>query len=270
MKKLLAILAIGCVCAAAAFIALPLLSPPAPQTAATETNTAPPEAPTTEPGAAPVLAPAQSNPAFVALIKDTPATQILAALQAYFPTEAATLEAKLAQTITADTDPAEAYAAVVVFSDQIRQMFAPNLAKAPDAALQDVLTAKAEIIAGFSDQPQVCNRAIVSGPFALTLLEAEGIPGIGTSADVLFQALHQGQRADDVRRNPNGQDLAQLTQAFAQSGGSEADLNLVFNPDPEDPRLCGAMLRFLQVLSTADFEGAVVLRAAITVAMIGT
>ena len=235
---------------AAGFLIYPLLaptpaSPPAPQPQATATAAT--QDPTSH---------------FMAVIADTPANAFYVALRTHDPSEAQTL-------LTADAPTsAQAFERVTMLGSDLSKILAKNLKSAPDDTLQALLAAQADTISAFADAPMVCNRVIVSGgPFALSADEAARVENIGANVDVLFRALAEGGQSEAAGLNPTGTDLARLSAAFNAAGGAPEDWARVMKPQGDDPRLCGAMLTFLRVLAEAEFEGAAVLRAAISVAL---
>lgn len=253
MKRLLIPAAAVALTVAAGFLIYPLLaptpaSPPAPQPLAVATAPAATQDPTSD---------------FMAVIADTPANAFYVALRTHYPSEAQTL-------LTADAPTsAQAFERVTTLGSDLSKILAKNLKSAPDETLQALLAARADTISAFADVPMVCNRVIVSGgPFALSADEAARVENISANVDVLFRALAEGGQSEAAGlNNPTGTDLARLSAAFTAAGGAPEDWARVMKPQGDDPRLCGAMLTFLTVLAEAEFEGAPVLRAAISVAL---
>lgn len=256
MKRLLTLTAAVALTVAAGFLIYPLLAPsPAP---------APAAQPAPQPVAAAPAPTATTDPTshFMAVIADTPANAFYVALRTHYPSEAQTL-------LTADAPTsAQAFERITTLASDLSKILAENLKSAPDDTLQALLAARANTISAFEDAPMVCNRVIVSGgPFALSADEAARVANIGANIDVLFRALAEGGQSEAAGLNPTGTDLARLSAAFTAAGGAPEDWALVMKPQGDDPRLCGAMLTFLRVLAEAEFEGAPVLRAAISVAL---
>jgi hypothetical protein len=63
------------------------------------------------------------------------------------------------------------------------------------------------------------------------------------------------------RTQATDDDWGNLIVDFYAAGGTDDELDLVMQPDIQSPQLCGAMLRFLRVLTDADFLGSDRLRA---------
>ena len=62
-------------------------------------------------------------------------------------------------------------------------------------------------------------------------------------------------------------DWGNLIVDLYAAGGTDAELGLVMKPNIQSPQLCGAMLRFLRVLTDADFPSSDRLRAEMVTAM---
>lgn len=144
----------------------------------------------------------------------------------------------------------------------IRRRHASNLRTAPDASLAAVIEVQLQILKQFESDPILCNQVFAYGAIAVPKeQQAKLVDMMELSASVLFRAMHEGQAFPVQRNNATEEDWGNLMEEFILSGGTEAELELVSNPDLKNPALCGAGLRFLRTVSFADFDGADRIRA---------
>jgi len=87
------------------------------------------------------------------------------------------------------------------------------------------------------------------------------------SAGLLYRAMYEGEQSPVQRAQATDDDWGNLIVDFYAAGGTDDELDLVMQPDIQNPQLCGAMLRFLRVLTDAEFPGSDRLRAEMVAAM---
>ncbi|MYM56201.1 hypothetical protein [Thalassovita mangrovi] len=203
------------------------------------------------------------------VIEGTPTSAAMYhALQEYYPDEAGYFRSQFVETIKTSRNQESANADGFKIGAEIRRRHAPHLRKAPDKSLQEVLQLQTQIIAMFEDDTAMCNRVIMFGAGSIPKDKRQRIEGVLDSTGVIFRAMHEGEYSPVQREPVTENDWRQVIAEFSTAGGTETELALVMEPDVENAQLCNAMLRFLRVLTDADFPGADRPRAEIAAAML--
>lgn len=214
--------------------------------------------------------PLQSDAEIERLLLSSPAGATYRAVQTYFPAEAAYWREQTAEVLRGDGTDFEKSTAAIEIGAAIRRRHAPALAKAPDDMLVRVLEHQIGMIAEFRESPDACNSMLMNGPAALTREERNSLVSHLQTADVLYEAMHAGETAPVERTDPNEDDWNALLAALGNAGLTDDEVALVAEPNPNDERLCKAMLGFLETVQSATFPGADRLRAEMAVSMLGS
>jgi hypothetical protein len=214
--------------------------------------------------------PLESDTEIDQLLMTSPAGPTYKAVRTYFPTEAAYWRERTAEVLKGDANDFEKSNAAIEIGAAIRRRNAPSLANAPDAMLVKVLNHQIGLIAEFRDAPETCNTMLMQGPAALSKQERNALISHIQSADVLYEAMHAGQTAPVDRTAATTEDWQALMSAMSEAGLTEEEIALIAEPDPNDARLCQAMLGFLDTIRSASFPGADRLRAEMAVSMLGS
>ena len=213
-------------------------------------------------------APAQPTEAEITgIIEASPAGELYRALKAYYPEEAEYLRDSVVALLSRGTDEEEAFSKALTVGAEIRRRHAANLRAAPDQSLWAILQSQTQMIAAFDDDPVLCNRVIMFGPGVIPKNQRHRIVALMDSAGLLYRAMYEGEQSPVQRTQATDDDWDNLILDFYTAGGTDDELDLVMQPDIQSPQLCGAMLRFLRVLTDAEFPGSDRLRAEMVAAM---
>ena len=192
------------------------------------------------------------------------------AMKTYFPDKAAEWRATLGELVIQRRKGLYNTASAINAGAELRRDYAHHLATAPDDLLVQVIGQQHALYATFRDSPDACGRFLLEGPVALTAVERQRLTPFLNDAGLLFEAMHAGMTAPVSRAPTSEAEWVSLFRQMRDAGLSDADIDLIANPDPAAPRYCDAFLGFLDALATADFEGADRLRAEMAVAMISS
>ncbi|MFX0541535.1 hypothetical protein ACEWPM_007355 [Roseovarius sp. S4756] len=203
----------------------------------------------------------------VAMIEDSPVSEMYAALRRYFPEEAEYFMSSFMVALKDNLGNEDAFSKMFAVGAEIRQRHAANLRTAPDQLLRSILEYQTQVIAAFEEDPMLCNRVVMLGAAAIPKSERKRIVGQMESAGLLYRAMYEGTQSPVQRAQATDEDWGNLFVDFYETGGTDEELELVTQPDVENPELCGAMLRFLDVLTEANFSGSDRLRAETVAAM---
>jgi hypothetical protein len=201
------------------------------------------------------------------IIEDSPAREMYNALQSYFPDDAEYFLDSMTVLLEENPSEEEAHAKMRTVGADIRRRHAANLRTAPDQSLSAILQFQTQIFASFDNDPVLCNRVIMYGPAAISVDQSHRVEVFGDSVGLLYQAMYEGEQFPVQRAQATADDWGNLIADFYAAGGTDDELDLVMQPDIQNPQLCGAMLRFLRVLTVADFPGSDRLRAEMVSAM---
>ena len=201
------------------------------------------------------------------MIEASPAGEMYRALQGYYPGEAKYLRDSMETLLNEGASEEEAFSKMFTVGAEIRRRHAANLRTAPDQSLWAILQSQTQMIAAFEDDPVLCNRVVMFGPEAIPENDRHRIVALMDAAGVLYRAMYEGEQSPVQRTQATDDDWSNLFADFYQAGGTDDELDLVMQPNLQNPQLCGAMLRFLRVLTDADFSGADRLRAEMVVAI---
>ena len=196
-----------------------------------------------------------------ALLQDGNAGNMYRALLSYYPSEATFLLNSAVAVLELNPSEEEAFSKMSAAGAEIRRRHASGLKSAPDASLGRILDNQFQIIKALQNDPITCNRVIMFGVDALPEADRSRIIAIMDSTHLLVRAMYEGETSPVVRSATSEEDWDALGDAFYAAGGSDAELDLVIEPDLQDPQLCGAMLRFVSVVGDARFEGSDRVRA---------
>ena len=201
------------------------------------------------------------------MIDASPAGEMYRALKGYYPDEAKYLRDSMVALLSGGADEEEAFSKMLTVGAEIRRRHAANLRTAPDQSLSAILQSQTQMIAAFDDDPVLCNRVVMFGAGSIPEDERPRIVALMDSAGLLYRAMYEGEQSPVQRTQATDDDWGNLIVNFYAAGGTDDELDLVMQPDIQNPQLCGAMLRFLRVLTDADFPGADRLRAEMVAAM---
>lgn len=201
------------------------------------------------------------------VIEASPAGEMYRALKGYFPEEAKYLQSSIASVLASGADKDEAFSKMLTVGAEIRRRHAANLRGAPDQSLSSVLQSQTQMIAAFHDDPLLCNRVVMFGPSVIPQHQRHRVVALMDSAGLLYRAMYEGEQSPVSRAKPTDNDWGSLISDFYSAGGTDDELDLVMQPNIQNPQLCSATLRFLRVLTDADFSGSDRLRAEIVASM---
>ena len=201
------------------------------------------------------------------MIEASPAGEMYRALKGYYPSEAAYLRESMVTMLNEGASEEEAFSKMLTVGSEIRRRHAANLRTAPDQSLLAILQSQTQMIAAFNDDPILCNRVVMFGPVAIPQDERHRVVALMDSAGLLYRAMYEGEKSPVQRAQATDEDWSNLIVDFYAAGGADDEIDLVMQPDLQNPKLCGAMLRFLRVLTDADFSGADRLRAEMVAAI---
>lgn len=201
------------------------------------------------------------------MIEASPAGEMYRALKGYYPEEAQHFRDSMVALLSGGAGEEEAFSKMLTVGAEIRRRHAANLLAAPDQSLWAILQSQTQMIAAFDDDPVLCNRVVMFGPGAIPADQRHRIVALMDSAGLLYRAMYEGEQSPVQRAQATDDDWGNLIVDFYAAGGTDEELDLVMQPDIQNPQLCGAMLRFLRVLTDADFPGSDRLRAEMVAAM---
>lgn len=201
----------------------------------------------------------------------SPAGELYRALQEYFPAEATRLKDGFVASVRSGADEQEAFATMMALSQDIRTRHAPNLLHANDADLRAVLSFQRDYLASLTTNASLCARVAVLGPEALSFEEARdtSVEVLVAGAPILYRAMHSGLNSPVERELPTDEHYELLYEEFFRKGATEQDASALFLMDAEDPRTCGAVIRFLSAAANSSFPGSDLVRAEMVAAMNG-
>lgn len=206
---------------------------------------------------------------FDEMLGTSPSGRYLSALKEYYPQDFEELRAKIIATVESGYDPARARRELTMTGLRIRARHASAVRKASDETLRRIIRMNLTVAVQLRDDPMLCNRFLASG---LQGLPEDRRAALEDDFDVtlFLGAAHEGETDPVARGRITREDVRALAAAFVDAGGTAAEL-AVLNPfDPEDPDACAAGLRFLRVLSDADFPNSDRLRAEMAVSIAST
>lgn len=213
-------------------------------------------------------APAKPTEAEItSMIEASPAGEMYRALKGYYPEEAKYFRDSMVALLSGGAGEEEAFSKMLTVGAEIRRRHAANLLAAPDQSLWAILQSQTQMIAAFDDDPVLCNRVVMFGAGSIPEDERPRIVALMDSAGLLYRAMYEGEQSPVQRTQATDDDWGNLIVNFYAAGGTDDELDLVMQPDIQNPQLCGAMLRFLRVLTDADFSGSDRLRAEMVAAM---
>lgn len=204
----------------------------------------------------------KERPSVEAIIKSSPAEPMYTALTSYFPEDAKLFRDSFEAVLNNSGSDEEAFSKMMSVGAEIRRRHAPSLRSAPDASLTAVIEAQLQVLKQFESDPILCNQVFAYGPVAVPKdQQAKLTDTVKLSATILFRAMHEGEAFPIQRSAATEEDWNNLVQEFFSLGGTEEQLNLVSDPDLQNPALCGAGLLFLRAATFATFDGADRIRA---------
>jgi hypothetical protein len=204
----------------------------------------------------------QQTPSVEAMIKSSPAEPMYTALRSYFPEDAKFFRDSFESVLKNSGSNEEAFIKMMSVGAEIRRRHAPSLRSAPDASLSAVIEAQLQLLKKFENDPILCNQVFAYGPVAVPKdQQAKLTETVKLSATILFRAMHEGEAFPVQRSAATEEDWNNLVQEFFSLGGTEEQLNLVSDPDIQNPALCGAGLLFIRAATFATFDGADRVRA---------
>lgn len=213
-------------------------------------------------------APAKPTEAEItSMIEASPAGEMYRALKGYYPEEAKYFRDSVVSLLSGEAGEEEAFSKMLSVGAEIRRRHAASLRSAPDQSLRAIMQSQAQIISALDDDPVLCNRVVMFGPGAIPEDRRHRIVALMDSAGLLYRAMYEGKRSPVQRAQATDDDWGNLIGDFYAAGGTDNELDLVMQPDIQNLHLCGAMLRFLRVLTDAEFPGSDRLRAEVAVAM---
>lgn len=201
------------------------------------------------------------------MIEGSPAGGMYKALKSYFPDDTMYFRNSMMALLEENPSEEEAFAKMLTVGAEIRRRHATNLRTAPDQSLSAILQSQTQMIAAFDDDPVLCNRVVMFGPGAIPEDQRHQIVALLDSAGLLYRAMYGGGQSPVERAQATDDDWDSLIMDFYAAGGTDTELDMVIQPDIQNPQLCSGMLRFLRVLADADFLGADRLRAEMATAM---
>jgi hypothetical protein len=203
----------------------------------------------------------------MAMVEASPAGEMYRALKGYYPEEAKYFRDRMMALLSGGADEEEAFSKMLTVGAEIRRRHAANLRTAPDQSLLAILQSQTQMIAAFDDDPVLCNRVVMFGAGSIPEDQRHRIVALMDSAGLLFRAMYEGEQSPVQRAQATDDDWGSLIVNFYAAGGTDDELDLIMQPDIQNPQLCGAMLRFLRVLTDANFSGSDRLRAEMVAAM---
>jgi len=196
-----------------------------------------------------------------AMIEASPAGEMYRALKGYYPSEAEYFRTSIITLLNGGSSEEEAFSKMLTVGAVIRRRHAGNLRTAPDQSLIAILLSQRQIISAFDDNPTLCNRVVMFGAGAIPEDDRPRVVALLDSAKLLYRAMYEGEQSPIQRTPATDDDWSKLIAEFYDAGGTDSELDLVMQPDIQDALLCSSMLRFLRVLTDANFAGADRLRA---------
>ncbi len=201
-------------------------------------------------------------PDIEALIDASPAAPMYSALKSFFPEDAKLFRDSLEKVMNNSLSEDEAFQKMMSVGADIRRRHASSLRSAPDASLIAVAEAQLQILKQFESDPKLCNQVFAYGPIALPKdQQSKLVETAKLSTKILFRAMYEGETLPVQRSAATEIDWSKLMDDFLSSGGTEVELDLISNPDLQDPALCDAGIRFLRIVTFAEFDGADRIRA---------
>lgn len=205
-----------------------------------------------------------------AMLRDSAAGPVYAAVEEYFPDEAAFWRAETIKLLKAKEAGTYQQGDGIDIGAQVRRRHSAALALAPDEDLRQVMGVQYTLHAVFRDDPDACGRLLMGGPKALTSAEIDRIKTVLANVAPVFKAMHAGETTPVTHPTPSDQDWGRFYESYLASGFSDADFDLVVEPNPQHPRICEAFLGFFGVLRDGDFPGAAAIRAQVVPAIVGS
>jgi hypothetical protein len=196
------------------------------------------------------------------LIDASPAEPMYSALKSFFPEDAKLFRNSLVKVMKDSVSEDEAFQKMMTVGADIRRRHASSLRSAPDTSLTAVAEAQLQILKQFESDPRLCNQVFAYGPIAVPKdQQSKLMETAKLSTKILFRAMYEGETLPVQRSAPTDADWSKLMEDFLSSGGTEKELDLISNPDLQDLALCNAGIRFLRVVTFAEFDGADRIRA---------
>jgi hypothetical protein len=205
--------------------------------------------------------PAVSEANIEDILESPPVGEMYRALKTYYPEDAAYFRSGMLAIAAIGGGSEEEFSKGVALGVEIRRRHAAGLRTAPDQSLGAILQVQTKMIAAFDSDPMLCNRFIMFGSEAISYGDLLKIEGLLDSGSLLFKAMYEGEQSPVKRAQATDEDWGNIILDFLVAGGTDDELDLIVEPDLQNPQLCGAMLRFLRVLIDANFLGADRLRA---------
>lgn len=201
-------------------------------------------------------------PNIEALIDASPAAPMYSALKSFFPEDAKLFRESLEKVLNESVSEDEAFQKMMAVGADIRRRHAYSLRSAPDASLTAVAEAQLQILKQFESDPKLCNQVFAYGPIAVPKdQQPKLVETAKLSTKILFRAMYEGVTLPVQRSAATEVDWSKLMDDFLSSGGTEEELDLISNPDLQDTALCDAAIRFLRIVTFAEFDGADRIRA---------
>lgn len=201
------------------------------------------------------------------ILESPPVGEMYRAMKKYYPEDAAYFRSGMMDISADGGGGKEQFSKGVALGAEIRRRHAAGLRTAPDQLIKLIIQNQTKIVATFDDDHMLCNRVIMFGHEAIPYEDRFRIEGVLDSAGLLYQAMYEGEQSPVQRTQATDEDWSNLILDFSVAGGGDNELYLVMQPDIQNPQLCGAMLRFLRVLTDANFLGADRLRAEVVAAI---
>lgn len=195
------------------------------------------------------------------IMMDSPAAPVYVSIKKYFPDEAAVWRDMMRDLIQSQKNGTYTSANAIHAGGEIRRRHAPSLLSAPDPLLSQLITYQLSTYQIFQDSPDACNRYLMEGAAALSKPERDRLTPVLSDAEIVFEAMYAGETKPITRGASTDADWEQLFIAFGEQGFSDHLIDLVMEPDANNPEMCEAFISFFYVIATSDFEGADRIRA---------
>lgn len=202
------------------------------------------------------------------LLIDSGVDQTYAALQTYFPEDAAKWRRDLADLVEQRRKGLYVTTNAIDVGSELRRKHAAALATTSDLLLVKVMEQQSRLYQIFENDVDACNRFLIDGAYGLERDERQMLGPVLNDGAILFEAMHNGLNEPVTRGASTENDWMQLFEVMIGKGAKNEDIDLIANPDPDNPRLCPAFLMFIHTLADAEFDGADRVRAEMAVAFI--
>jgi len=189
------------------------------------------------------------------IIQSSPAAEMYAALQKYFPGEAKFFVTRAQELANSGVEKSERHAKSLQIGIEIRRRNAPYLRSASNGSLKQILNYQTNMFREFQDEPETCNAMLMLGPEGLSPEDRKRLVKFTSNSAALFKAMFEGKNEPIERQASNEADWTKLITAFNSNGGSDAEFNLVVEPDQSNPEMCSAFINFFGFLENASFAG---------------